>query len=381
MNVLFHCWEYPPTGSGIGRYVEGMSAALRDAGHRTVVLTSRAAGFPECEPVAGGRVLRLFERSEMRSMRVARLVVEAARQHGADWIEVADHWGEGATLLSLRDRPPVVVKMHYNDVLKTPRHAQAWYPWQKSMIDLACVRQWRSIRAERYGVERADMLLAPCQRILDEAERQGVALPARRAVVPNPIRPIPGWNNQEAGAPTLLLVGRLDMGKGLPHLKRMLEQLSPGQPGLRVEIAGGDSYARGLGSIRGWFERQLGPMRRHVHFLGVLGAAELDEAYRRAWVVMVPSRWDTFPQVVLEAMVRAKAIVASPHGGMPEMLAGTACAVADPAADAFAGAVAAFLASPTSRRQAGESARQRAAREYAPEQIAKKYLGTISAWL
>ena len=381
MNVLFHCWEYPPVGSGIGRYVEGMSAALRDAGHHTVVLTSRAAGFPECEFLDGGVVLRLFERSEMRTMRVARLALETARQHKIDWIEVADHWGEGATLLSLRGRPPVIVKMHYNDVLRTPRYAQAWYPWQKFMIDLACLRQWRSIRAEQYSIEHADVLLAPCQRILDEANRQGLTLPENCAVVPNPIRPISNWINLEAAVPTLLLVGRCDLGKGIAYLPELLKRLSPTFPNLMLEMAGGNSYARGLGLIRGWFERQLGPMMRHVRFLGILNRDALDKAYRQAWVVLVPSQWDTFPQVVLEAMVKSKAIVASPHGGMPEMLAGTSCAVADPATEAFARAVDAFLRSPAIRRQAGESARQRAAQEYVPEHIARKYIETISAWL
>lgn len=381
MNVLFLCWEYPPTGSGIGRYVAEMSAALREAGHRTVVLTSRAENLPERESVPRGEILRLFDRCEMRSGRVAKLAVEVARAHRADWMEVADHWGEGAALLSLRNRPPVVVKMHYNDVLKTPRHAQAWYPWQKIMIDLACVRQWRSIRAERQSLERADILLAPCRRMLDEATRQGLALPEHRGVVSNPIRSIPGWVNREAEVPTLLFVGRLDLGKGLPYLKRVLEQLSTEHPNLRLEMAGADSYARGLGSIRSWFERQLGPMRKYIHFLGVLGAAELDEAYRRAWVVLVPSRWDTFPQVVLEAMVRSKAIVASPFGGMPEMLVETSCVVADPATNVFAETVAGLLANPVRRQQAGVSACRRAATAYSPEHVAEKYIEFISAQL
>lgn len=381
MNILFFCWEYPPVGSGIGRYVAEMMSALREAGHGAMVLTSRAAGFPDCEPVAGGMILRLFERSEMRSMRVAQLAVEVARQHRIDWIETADHWGEGAALLRLHDRPPVVVKMHYNDVLKTPRYAQAWYPWQKMMINLACVRQWRSIRAERHSIEYADMLLAPCRRILDEAEQQGLALPGNRVVVPNPIRPLPDWINQESDTPTLLLAGRLDMGKGLPYLKGMLERLSIEFPSVKLEIAGGDSYARGLGSMRCWFERQLGSMLLHVRFLGVLDHMELDDAYRRAWVVLVPSRWDTFPQVVLEAMVRSKAIVASPFGGMPEMLVETSCVVADPATNVFAETVAGLLANPVRRQQAGVSACRRAATAYSPEHVAEKYIEFISAQL
>ena len=379
MNVLFLCWEYPPVGSGIGRYVAEMSSALRGIGHRTVVLTSRAPGLPERETVAGGEILRLFDRREIRSARVARLARDVARQHRIDWIETADHWGEGAALLRLQDRPPVVVKMHYNDVLKTPRYAQAWYAWQKPMIDLACIRQWRSIRAERFGIEHADVLLAPCRRIVAEAERQGLALPARRAVIPNPCDVVPAWENREAPAPTVLLVGRCDVGKGLPYLRGLLEQWIPRFPDVALEIAGGDGYARGLGSLRGWVDRQLGPLRRHVRFLGVLGRAEMDAAYRRAWVVIVPSRWDTFPQTVLEAMARAKAIVASPHGGMPEMLADTAGAIADPDTPDFGIRVRQWLEDEPSRRAAGNTARQKAQTAYGAVPLARQYVQFVES--
>ena len=379
MNVLFLCWEYPPSGAGIGRYVAEMATALSESGHRAVVLTSRVEEQPETELAEGVLIRRLFNRDEIRSSRVAQLAADLAREHKADWIEGAEHWGECSALLRLRSRPPVVVKMHYNDVLRTARHAQAWYSWQRPLIDLACWRQWRSIRAERYSIEHADVLLAPCRRIIEEGEQQGLALPECRAVVPNPIRAMENWVNREAEEPTLLLVGRLDIGKGLPYIRGLLEQLTRHIPRLRLEVAGGDSYARGLGSLKRWLERRLGPLAPRVAFLGVLNRRELDEAYRRAWVSLVPSRWDTFPQVVLEAMVRGKAIVASPHGGMPEMLGGTHNAIADPATADFADAVLRFLQNPALRLQAGAEGREVAKQQFAPRVIADQYVATIGA--
>jgi glycosyltransferase involved in cell wall biosynthesis len=374
MNVLFLCWEFPPNGSGIGRYTAEMSTALSGAGHAVTVLTSRAEGFPAEDFICNVRVLRAFDRRELRSGRVARLAVDVARDCHADWIEVPEHWGEGATLLKLHQRPPVVVKMHYNDVLKTSRYAQAWYPWQRLMIDLACLRQWKALRDERYSIEHADVLLAPCERILDEARREGLRLPIHYGVVPNPIRRLDNWTNAEADRPTLLLVGRLDIGKGLPYIRSMLEQLIKVYPDLRLEIAGGDSYARGLGSVRSWFRKQLGSVGAHVNFLGALSPAELDLAYRRAWVVIVPSRWDTFPQVVLEAMVRSKAIVASCGGGLPEMLKGTACVSVDPVDTIFSDSVAKFLSDSRLRADAGKSGNRKASSEYAPDCVAVSYV-------
>jgi len=381
MRILHFCWEYPPRGSGIGRYVEEMSSALRQIGHETVVVTSKASGCPEKEEVEFGVIYRIFDFSELRTKRVAERVLEIATKHNVDWIEGADHWGECAPLLRLRNRPPVVIKMHYNDVLKVPRYGQAWYSWQKHMIDLACIRQWRSIRAEQYSIEHADILLAPCHRIFEEAERQGLKLPRCRVVTPNPIGKITGYTNQEADLPTLLLVGRLDMGKGIAYLPDLLRRLVPEFPRLRIEIAGGDNYARGLGSMRSWLEKQLGSMIQHVCFLGLLDRVALDDAYRRAWAVIVPSRWDTFPQVVLESMIRSKAIVASPHGGMPEMLSGTDCTISDPSTDMFSVAIADFMRNSARRKQAGESACRYAETAYAPAHVAQSYIKFVSSSL
>ena len=379
MKILFFCWEYPPQGSGIGRYVAEMSSALRANGHYTVVVTSRSLKTAEQENIESGIIYRIFDRTELRSNKLAQQVLEIARRHKVDWIEGADHWGECEPLLRLRNRPPMVIKMHYNDVLLKCRYAQAWYLWQRLMIDLACLRQWRSIRAERYSLGQADILLACCQRSFSEAQDQGIQLPRQTAVIPNPIRPLTTWINEEAHQPTLLLVGRIDIGKGLPYIRPLLENLMPVFPELTLEIAGCDSYARGLGSIRNWFLNELGPLRGHVRLLGGLNREALDNAYRRAWVVIVPSRWDTFPQVVLESMVRGKPIVASQHGGMPEMLDKIPNTIADPATTAFADTVQHLINSPSERKTCGEQVQKRANGVYSPKQVADQYIQTLAS--
>ncbi len=373
MNILFHCWEYPPRGSGIGQYIAHMSAALRAEGHFTVVVTSSGDGLPEREEFDGGVVYRAYGMEEIGGARVRDFVLDTARRHAVDLIEAADHLGESASLLEVARRPPVLVKAHYNDVLPVLRDAQAVYRWQKLTIRIACWRARRRIARERLSINRADLLAVPSRRLLEEIRRGGLEIPAKVAVLPNPIPPLADWRQAEAPAPTLLLVGRIDMGKGIQFIPEILRSLARTVPGVRLEIAGGDTCARWMGSVREWLTARLGVLAANVRFLGSLDAPALDEAYRRAWAVIVPSRWDTFPTVVLEAMVRGKAIVASPHGGMPEMLEGTACAVADPASRDFPEAVQALLLAPGLRKRAGETARARAQREYHPAVVARRY--------
>lgn len=377
MNILFHCWEYPPRGSGIGRYVFHMATALREAGCFTVIVTSHGEEGPSEILLEHGIVYRIYPVHDIGKSELAEMILKIAKKHDIDWIEGADHLGESSHILPVRHRPKVVIKAHYNDVLDVARYAHAHYPWQKPLIDIACLRERKRLERERYSLANADLLIAPSERILEEMRRQKIPLAARQAVVPNPILPVTDWRNREADYPTLLLVGRIDIGKGIAYLPGMVRELRTQFPEISVEIAGGDGYARFFGSTKAWLIKRMGDCKDSLKFLGVLDPHGLEEAYARAWVVIIPSNWDTFPTVALEAMIRGKAIVASPHGGMPEMLSGTSCRIADPASLDFCKAVADFLADKALRDTAGKSVRGRAGSVYAPARIAETHLKTL----
>jgi glycosyltransferase involved in cell wall biosynthesis len=104
-------------------------------------------------------------------------------------------------------------------------------------------------------------------------------------------------------------------------------------------------------------------------------------AYRRAWIVIIPSRWDTFPTVMLEAMSLGKPVVASPHGGMPEMLENTLCRALLPESKAFTQQIELLLSDARRRHEAGESLRRKALAAYAPDRIVSRYLAFIESSL
>ncbi len=382
MKILFFCWEFPPVGSGIGGYIREMANALLKEGHFVVIVTSKATHLPEREQLGEFCVIyRLYDKNQIGSKKVAENVLEVAAQHHIDWIEVADHLGEGASLLSMAKRPLVVLKSHYNDVIPNLRYGQARWFWQRILIDLACYRDHHRLRRERQSIALADGLLCITQRGLQEIESAGVKKPLKYAIVPNPIQTKGDWINHEGIDPTILFVGRIDFGKGVDFLPAILRRVVKDFPQAQLQLAGGDGYARGVGSIKKWVEKQFIDNSNSVSFLGHISTSLLDEAYRRAWVVVVPSRWDTFPMAVLEAMSRGKAVVASGNGGMPEMLADTSNRIADPESIGFSEAVIEFLEDHNKRREAGRSGLNKAKEVYSPSQIAKDYVNTIRKWL
>ncbi len=356
-----------------------MSRALASCGHRVVVVTGRAQGLPAEETAPNFKILRGYDQGEIGSRRVLRLVLDAAREHAVELIEGADYLGDCARLLKVRQRPPVVIKVHSCNILKVLHESQVLKRWQRPMIAAALLRNWRQTRRERVSIEAADMLTAPSARILLELERQGVNLPRKKAVIANPVMPLDGGNQVEAAVPTLLMVSRLDIGKGIQYLPRIVSRLARDCPGLRLEIAGSDAYARGLGSLKKWLVGQLGNLAQYVSFLGHLEQWELVAAYARAWVVILPSRWDNFPTALLEAMSLGKPVVASPHGGMPEMLHDTLCPAVLPESTAFVDHIRRFLGDRQLRRAAGDSMRLKAASAYSPQEIVSRYLDFVTS--
>jgi glycogen synthase len=241
------------------------------------------------------------------------------------------------------------------------------------MVNLACARAWRQWRNELISIRRAELLFAPTRRVFEEFQRQGTPLPTRRAVVPNPVTVPADWHNDEDREPTVLFVGRLDFGKGVGRLPSIMSALWKQLPQTRLTIAGGDFYARGIGSVRAWLTKRFGSFTHRVHFAGEVGATELDELYRRAWIVVVPSRWDSCSNATLEAMARAKAVVASPHGGMAELLEGTAAPVADPDRPDFAAAAARLLSEKSQRQALGRALQRQAGERFHPDRVAELY--------
>lgn len=381
MRVLFVTWEYPPSSAGVGRYVQQMAFALRSIGHEPFVFCGSQNGNEVVEEAPEGLVLRYYNEGEIGTKQWVKKLQRVIEKHQIDIVEGADHWGECAAYIKTSLRKPVVIKAHSSNALKALRESNIIYGWQRPMVFLARMRKARRFFDEAFCITNADLLLAPSQRIVDEYKKQGIRLPEKNYIFPNPITPPEGWTNKEATQPTLLLVGRVDAGKGIQYLPSFLEKLVKRCPAVRIELAGKDTFARGIGSMSSWLKRKSAAYSDKIFFLGQLDDILLDEAYRRAWVVIVPSRWDNFPTVVLEAMARRKAIVASPNGGMPEMLSNTSCVIADPSQDGFADSVATLINNKNLRLEAGETAFNKATTVYSPEKIARQYIDMMEKYL
>lgn len=122
-----------------------------------------------------------------------------------------------------------------------------------------------------------------------------------------PARPYSG------SQPRLLCVGRLIPIKGHVVLLRAFAEAKRRLPGLRLDIAGRGPLEPALRALAKELE-----IDDSVHFLGYV--APVQRAIEDAAIVVVPSMGEGFGMVALEAMERARPVIAAEIGGLGELV-------------------------------------------------------------
>jgi glycosyltransferase involved in cell wall biosynthesis len=159
----------------------------------------------------------------------------------------------------------------------------------------------------------------------------------------------------DGAAPRLLCVGRLIPIKGHIVLMRAFAQAREQLPELELEIAGRGPLEPALRALA----RELG-LGDSVRFLGYV--SPIQEAIERASIVVVPSLGEGFGMVALEAMERARPVIAAEIGGLGELVRDGETGLLVPPAEVepFARAIVELARNPARAARMGEAGRRRA---------------------
>jgi glycosyltransferase involved in cell wall biosynthesis len=166
---------------------------------------------------------------------------------------------------------------------------------------------------ERRLQARADAVLAISEHERAAAAAAGLDL-TRITTVRHGLRPLgqpsPSRTPRAVHAPLrLLFIGRFDRQKGLDWLLRTLATMSTDRVQLTV-----------VGAPVVDAPPQLSPSPG-VRFTGWLTPPEVGEYLDQADALVVPSRWEGFGLVAIEAMRRGVPVLASNRGALPEVVA------------------------------------------------------------
>jgi len=399
-------------GGGIGTYAAEAARAWRDAGAEVHILTDPAPnpGTNLAERAARAmpgvhvhaidleagwaRVDAFSAWHQRRAYAVYEALLALHERHDFDAIEFPDYGGEGyfcvraKQALARFDGCVFISRLHTPTVFVRELNREMSVPPE---IEHLC-------HMEREQVLGSDLILSPCQSLLEEVERRWSLPTARaRAVVPYPFDVqtlggalAPGSDDDasithEPGAESLvdpesrelLYIGRLERRKGVDLLIEAAADVLADYPRAKLRLIGGDTLTGPFErSMRAHLERRLRAIEPSVADRIMLEDAlpreALMRAIDRAWCVVIPSRWENFPNVCLEAMSAGTLVVGSSAGGMGELIepgvSGLLCAGGDKA-DLVRALREALACSPADRARLGEGARARVASVCDPKAV------------
>jgi 1,4-alpha-glucan branching enzyme len=345
--------EYPPhILGGLGRHVEEVSRSLAKSVAIDLFVPERT-GYQK--PPRGIRLhpVRVEEASDSPHywLRFCHAAAEAA-VNGAPspaWVHCHDWMTAPAGLRAGRRlKRPVVCNVHL------PQHSGP------------------ALLMENLGLVGADLVLVNSQAVRRELRARRLPM-HRLEVLPNGVnpalfRPARDWPSDGG---YVLFVGRFVPHKGVDFLLRAFGVLLRRYPESRLVIAGEglfDLYFRRVVRFLGFPDR--------VTFLDWQRGANLVELYQKAQVVVVPSHYEPFGLVALEAMACGRPVVASRVGGLQEFVQHGVQGYLVKSSDYLdlARRLAMLMESPQLRRRMGRAARAQALR-FSWDRIAVDTLG------
>ena len=319
MRVLMLAWEFPPGSvGGVAAHVDGLSHALAGAGHDVVVLTLAHRLAPLRSEEQGVRVLRA--RTELPWLPEDDLVarVASANHHLVQLSADLDGW-----------RPDVVHAHDWEvawaaDTLATLHGARLVASFHTTERGRHAGRIPPGVAGEVHAVEswlahRASQVMAS-SRFMSNEVIVGFELPPERTHrIPNGIDPT-WWSGGEHPARESLVFtwGRVQYEKGFQVLARSVSLLRSRLPGIQCVIGGRGSYLPELQS-----QIDIEGVSDLVQLPGFLPDDRLREMVHRAGCVAIPSLYEPFGIVALEALAGGAPLIVARTGGLAELVDGT----------------------------------------------------------
>lgn len=380
LNICLISREFVPDTAfgGIATFSLDTARLLKANGHRVTVL-SQSLGADAIFEIEGIEVHKLALPRLLNSYRFLpglilgfnAVVFKRLRQlHSSrpfDLVDAPDHLAEGL-FAALFSGLPVVTRMHTPFALIV----------ELGLNDYRKGLSYRFIKLmERLAITRSKVLYAPCMDLVQRCQALfGGSLPPVKtfgypldlAQFAPPAAPRP------PGPLRILFLGRLEQRKGIETIVAAFPLLVARHPDVTLTILGSDTpNIAGYSSARSYMEDRLrsAGCLENVSFIAQVPLTELPAMFHSHDIVWVPSLYDNYPLVALEALACANAVVAADSGGLPEMIQNGVTGLLFPVGNAAALAeqTALLCADPALRAALGQAAHKWMVEECSPRSL------------
>jgi glycogen synthase len=330
---------YPFRGAGIGEYINACARLLGRDADVTVFTTSthkesyyrlRAAGDPRVLPdhinvvfvqeVEGAERGHYYTDLHLYSARVLDALRDYYGRRGPDMVEFSDYLGEGAVTVQARRsgeaflRTSLVgIRLHTSAEVCAVLDGYREHDFGSSMV-------WE---LERLALRDADYLIWPGGDTLSFYHRfygKDQIAPGWRILNPTMDHGDAGRDcaREDDGVLRLLYLGRLERRKGIHNLVRAVGYIN--SENLCLDVLGGDTPTAPLGQSMDAQLRLMAAGDPRIRLLEPVPRVELPSIVRASDIVVLPSLWEAWPYVGLEALKLNRPLLATPVGGFTEIV-------------------------------------------------------------
>jgi glycosyltransferase involved in cell wall biosynthesis len=253
------------------------------------------------------------------SVRLLDGVAQVHPEGGPDILELGDYQAEGfAAAHARRGHDPRLRKTTLAIRLHTSAEMCAELNEAPADVHLGVMAG-----LERFSLRFADALLEPGGNSLERySEFYGAdsLAPALRSGLPVTADLVPpaGVEPRPDGPLRLLYLNRLERRKGIVELIAAVRSLPDAE--LELTIVGGDTRSGPRGTSMREHAMELAEGDPRIRFADRIPHEEVPRAIAEHHAVVVPTRWETFSYVVREALACNRPVVATPAGGIVDVV-------------------------------------------------------------
>ncbi|MDG6905305.1 MAG: glycosyltransferase family 4 protein [Nitrososphaerota archaeon] len=323
LRVLMLTWEYPPRIiGGISRVVEGLSKALVNQSHEVHIITPEMPGTLLEDNDHGVFIHRVpietptptFQAWTMMmnhyfAKRVGRLVKETGDfdiVHAHDWLVLPAAAETKAFCNTCLVSTLHSLEYKRSGGIQTPETSMTeslewWLTYESSQVTV-CSNSMKEDTVTRFRVPESKISIIPI----------GVNSEKYKNVHPNrdQVRLRYGISSDET---MVLFVGRLTRQKGCEYLINAIPQV-PRRLNAKLVVVGDGSLRSELETLA------VSAGISKIMFAGFVSEKELDELYLSSDLLVIPSVYEPFGVVALEAMAAGLPVVASNVDGLGEII-------------------------------------------------------------
>lgn len=330
MHVIFVCAEFPIRGratGGFGSYVDSISRALVANGahvsiichgkrrekiidaNRKIIVLAEMSGLRHDISIFS-RIISFINYPLYFSFQAAKELHAISRREKVDIIEGGDFGAELFFYLiySIAKKPRVIIKLHTPSFVIRINNEEPLNFFYRVLEQI-----------EKMVIQRAHHVYSPTNALAQLVAKQYKVHVS--AVIPYPTKNIFKNKSNVRQSNIVLYVGKLQKKKGVFDLVESIPLILKKNPRSKFVFIGPDTYSNSK-SVKYSLAKRIRQLNveSSVDFIESVSQVELAHHYSLATLLVCPSHWENFPNVILEAGSHNLPVIATAVGGIPEMV-------------------------------------------------------------